>query len=43
METKKFEARLAREREAIDRIDRELLPLFIERMRCSERVARIKR
>ncbi|MCI9257341.1 bifunctional chorismate mutase/prephenate dehydratase [Acutalibacter sp.] len=43
METKEFEARLAREREAIDRIDRELLPLFIERMRCSERVARIKR
>jgi len=29
-------------REEIDRIDSELIPLFIERMKCSENVARIK-
>lgn len=43
METSEYQAKLARERENIDRIDRELLPLFIQRMRCSERVAEIKR
>jgi len=30
-------------REDIDRIDSELIPLFVERMRCSEKVAEIKR
>lgn len=43
METSEYQAKLARERENIDRIDKELLPLFIQRMRCSERVAEIKR
>lgn len=43
METKEYQTKLAQQREEIDRIDRELLPLFIRRMRCSERVAEIKR
>jgi Prephenate dehydratase len=30
-------------RNEIDRIDSELIPLFVERMRCSEKVAEIKR
>jgi Prephenate dehydratase len=30
-------------RKEIDRIDSELIPLFVERMRCSEKVAEIKR
>ena len=30
-------------RKEIDRIDSELIPLFVERMQCSERVAEIKR
>jgi len=34
---------LQRIREEIDRIDSELIPLFVERMRCSEKVAEIKR
>lgn len=33
---------MACQREEIDRIDRQLLPLFLERMECSRRVAEIK-
>ncbi len=43
MENKEYQERMAAEREKIDRIDAQLLPLFVERMGCSERVARIKR
>jgi len=35
--------RLQKIRKEIDRIDSELIPLFVERMRCSECVAEIKR
>lgn len=43
MEDKTFDELLLPVRNDIDRIDRQLLRLFIERMRCSERVAEIKR
>lgn len=43
MENKTFDELLLPVRNDIDRIDRQLLRLFIERMRCSERVAEIKR
>ncbi len=42
MKDKDFRESLNRERELIDRIDAQLLPLFIQRMQCSERVAEIK-
>ena len=42
MDEKEFEGKLARERQEIDRIDRQLLPLFLERMGCSQRVAELK-
>lgn len=34
---------MACQREEIDRIDQELLPLFLKRMECSRQVAEIKR
>ena len=43
MENKTFDALLQPVRQDIDRIDRQLLQLFTERMACSERVAEIKR
>ena len=43
MENKTFDALLLPVRQDIDRIDKQLLQLFIERMACSERVAEIKR
>lgn len=43
METGEYQARLSGIREEIDAIDEKLLPLFIARMKCSERVAKIKR
>lgn len=43
MDEREFNEKLARERQEIDRIDRELLPLFLERMGCSQRVAELKR
>ncbi len=43
MENKTFDELLLPVRNDIDRIDWQLLRLFIERMRCSERVAEIKR
>ena len=43
MESKTFDELLLPVRNDIDRIDKQLLQLFIERMRCSERVAEIKR
>lgn len=43
MEDKSFEEQLLAVRNEIDRIDQQLLPLFLERMQCSEKVAQIKR
>ena len=43
MENKTFDELLQPVRNDIDRIDKQLLQLFIERMQCSERVAEIKR
>lgn len=43
MSDAEFQEKLQRERQEIDRIDRELLPLFLERMGCSQRVAQLKR
>lgn len=43
MENNGYQKKLAEERENIDRIDKQLLPLFLERMECSQRVAAIKR
>ena len=43
MENKTVDELLLQVREDIDCIDRQLLPLFIERMKCAERVAEIKR
>lgn len=43
MDNAEYQAKLAEVRKDIDRIDSQLLPLFIERMKCSERVAEIKR
>ena len=42
-ENKSFDELLLPVRNDIDRIDKELLKLFTERMRCAERVAEIKR
>ena len=39
---KSFDELLKPVREDIDRIDKELLPLFVARMECSSRVAEIK-
>lgn len=38
-----YQAKLLEARREIDAVDKELLPLLIRRMRCSEQVARIKR
>lgn len=43
MESKTFDELLLPVRKDIDRIDKQLLKLFVERMQCSERVAEIKR
>ena len=43
MKEQEFQEKLAVERREIDRIDRELLPLFLERMGCVERVGELKR
>ena len=43
MNEQEFQEKLAVERREIDRIDRELLPLFLERMGCVERVGELKR
>ncbi len=43
MENKTFDELLLPVRQDIDRIDKQLLQLFIERMECAERVAEIKR
>lgn len=43
MDNKTFDELLLPVRNDIDRIDKQLLQLFIERMQCSERVAEIKR
>ena len=42
MEKAEYEARLGKLREEIDQIDGELLPLFLRRMDCSQRVAQLK-
>ena len=42
-ENKSFDELLLPVRNDIDRIDKELLKLFTERMHCAERVAEIKR
>ncbi len=43
MEETEYLAQLAEIREEINEIDEKLLPLFLNRMRCSERVAALKR
>lgn len=43
METAEYQKKLAQVRTEIDEIDGKLLPLFLERMHCSERVAALKR
>lgn len=43
MDEKEFQKKLSRERQEIDRIDKQLLPLFLERMGCVERVGELKR
>lgn len=42
MNEKEYEEKLSYERREIDRIDRQLLPLFLERMGCVERVGLLK-
>lgn len=42
MDEKEFQEKLAVERREIDRIDKQLLPLFLERMGCVERVGALK-
>ena len=42
MESREYQARLGKLREEIDQIDGELLPLFLRRMTCSQRVAQLK-
>ena len=42
MNEQEFQEKLARERREIDRIDKQLLPLFLERMGCVERVGALK-
>lgn len=43
MDEREYQQRLGEERAHIDRIDSQLLPLFLERLQCGERVARLKR
>ncbi len=43
MNEQEFQEKLSRERKEIDRIDSQLLPLFLERMGCVERVGELKR
>lgn len=43
MDEKEFKEKMALQRQKIDRIDAQLLPLFLERMECSQRVAELKR
>ncbi len=43
MDDKAYQEELSGIRKEIDRIDKQLLPLFVERMKCSERVAELKR
>lgn len=43
MDPKTYQAQLGEIRDEIDAIDRQLLPLFLARMKCSERVAELKR
>lgn len=43
MDDREYREKLAEVRKDIDRIDSQLLPLFLERMKCSERVAAIKK
>lgn len=43
MTDSEYQQGLSREREAIDRIDKQLLPLFLERMGCVERVGELKK
>lgn len=42
VESQEYQARLGELREEIDQIDGELLPLFLRRMDCSRRVAKLK-
>lgn len=42
MEQEEYQRRLGKVRKEIDRIDGELLPLFLKRMSCSEEVAKLK-
>lgn len=42
MEETEYQARLGKIREEIDQIDGKLLPLFLQRMDCSRRVAQLK-
>ncbi len=43
MEITEYQEKLAEVRKEIDEIDRKLLPLFLKRMQCSEKVAALKR
>ena len=43
MPEKTFEEQILPVRNEIDRIDKQLLPLFLQRMQCTEKVAEIKR
>lgn len=43
MDDKEYQRKLARERENIDAIDKQLLPLFLQRLHYVERVAELKR
>ena len=42
MEPSDYQARLGELRDEIDQIDSQLLPLFLRRMACSQRVAQLK-
>ncbi|WP_322173679.1 bifunctional chorismate mutase/prephenate dehydratase [Acutalibacter caecimuris] len=42
MDELEYQEKLGKERQQIDQIDKKLLPLFMERMKCVERVARLK-
>lgn len=42
MDEREYQQRLGEERSHIDRIDAQLLPLFLERLQCGERVAKLK-
>ena len=42
MNEREFQEKLDVEREKIDQIDAQLLPLFLQRMECSQRVAELK-